>query len=100
MENFKIRISLRYKLLALLTTLPVVSLALYLFMATDLFQKDKVAYVFDSSATVSRSLATQMRIELQGAYASLRMIVEHFDFNQRQFSPMAQELFEKNPKTH
>jgi sigma-B regulation protein RsbU (phosphoserine phosphatase) len=100
MRNFKVGLSLRYKLLFLLTTIPVASLALYLFIATDLFKKDKVAYVFDSSATMSRSLATQMRIELQGAYASLRMIVEHYDFNSKQFSPVAQDLFAHNPKAH
>ncbi len=100
MRNFKVRLSLRYKLLFLLTSLPVVSLALYLFMATDLFQKDKVAYVFDSSATVSRSLATQMRVELQGAYAALRTVVEHYDSNKHDFSDVGQDLFHKNPKAH
>lgn len=90
--------SLRYKLLFVLTTLPVISLSLYLFMATDLFKKDKIAYVFDSSATVSRSLATQARIELQGALTSLGMIVQNFDLNQNQFNPVAQDLFNKNGK--
>lgn len=100
MRKFKVRLSLRYKLLFLLTTLPVASLALYLVIATDLFRKDKVAYVFDSSAAVSRSLATQMRIELKGAYASLRTIAEHYDFDAKQFSAVAQDLFEHNPKVH
>ena len=100
MRKSKMTISLRYKLLFLLTTLPVVSLALYLFIATDLFKQDKIAYVYDSSATVSRSLATQMRVEMQAAYGSLRMVVEHYDFAQKQFSPVAQDLFTKNPKIH
>jgi sigma-B regulation protein RsbU (phosphoserine phosphatase) len=94
------RISLRYKLLLLLTTLPVCSLALYLFVATDLFQKDKVAYVFDSSATVSRSIATQVRIEVQSAYDSLRYVVENFDFNQKKFNAIGQDIFNRNPKAH
>jgi sigma-B regulation protein RsbU (phosphoserine phosphatase) len=100
MRDFKVRLSLRYKLLFLLTTLPIVSLALYLFMATDLFQKDKVAYVFDSSATVSRSLATQTRIELQSSYSALRSIIEHYDFNIRQFNAVGVDLFQKNSKAH
>jgi sigma-B regulation protein RsbU (phosphoserine phosphatase) len=98
MRNFKVKLSLRYKLLFLLTALPVVSLGLYLAMAADLFQKDKVAYVFDSSATVSRSLATETRTELQAAYASLRVIAEHYDFNQRQFGDVGKDLFTKNSK--
>ncbi len=92
--------SLRYKLLLLLTALPVASLAVYLVMATDLFQQDKVAYVFDSSAAVSRSLATEMRIELQGAYSSLRTIVENYDFDKHEFSQFGQDLFNKNLKAH
>lgn len=100
MRNFKVRLSLRYKLLFLLTTLPVVSLALYLLIATDLFKKDKVAYVFDSSAAVSHSLASQTRIEIEDVYARLRLIVEHYDFQQSKFNDVGQELFDKNPKVY
>jgi len=100
MQEFKIRLSLRYKLLLLLTILPVTSLALFLLMATDLFRKDKVAYVFDSSATFSRSLATQMRMDIEATYASLKLITERWDAASNQFSPVARELFDKSPKIH
>lgn len=98
MKHFRVRLSLRYKLLILLVSLPLITLALYLVMATDLFQADKVAYVFDSSATVSRSLATQTRMEMHGAYASLRIIVENFDFTSGQFNPIATRFFEKSER--
>lgn len=100
MRHFKVSISLRYKLLFLLVTLPLLSLGLYLLMATDLFQKDKVAYVFDSSATVSRSLATQTRMEVQTSYATLRTVVENFDFAANDFNASAKDLFAKNPRLH
>jgi phosphoserine phosphatase RsbU/P len=100
MRHFKVRLSLRYKLLFLLITLPLISLGLYLLMATDLFQKDKIAYVFDSSATVSRSLATQARMEVQGSYASLRAVVENYDFASGKFSQVAEDLFMRNPRAH
>ena len=100
MQKSRVRLSLRYKLLFVLTTLPVISLTVYLFMATDLFQKDKVAYVFDSSATVSRSLATQMRIELKAAAGNLTELAQHFDVNQHQFSAVGQDLFNRNAKIH
>ena len=96
MTKFKVKISLRYKLLALLTVLPIICLALYLLMATDLFKRDKVAYVFDSSATVSRSLAMQLRTELHSVSASLRNLVEQYDLTAAQFSPVAQRLFKSN----
>jgi phosphoserine phosphatase RsbU/P len=98
MSKFKIGLSLRYKLLALLITIPLVSLGLYLLMATDLFQKDKVAYVFDSSATVSRSLATQARMEINASYASYRAIVENFDFTAGDFNQAGKDLFAKSPR--
>jgi sigma-B regulation protein RsbU (phosphoserine phosphatase) len=100
MAKAKIRLSLRYKLLGLLITLPLVSLGLYLLMATDLFQKDKVAYVFDSSATVSRSLATQARMEVQNSYATLRTVVESFDFTLGDFPQAAKDNFVKNARLH
>ncbi len=100
MRHFKIRVSLRYKLLGLLITLPLVSLGLYLLMATDLFKKDKVAYVFDSSATVSRSLATQARMEVQNSYSTLRSVVENFDFVLGDFNPSAKDGFAKNSRLH
>src|SRR5688500_9067840 len=100
MRHFKIRVSLRYKLLGLLITLPLISLGLYLLMATDLFQKDKVAYVFDSSATVSRSLATQARMEVVNSYDTVRAIVENFDFTANDFNQVAKDAFSKNPRMH
>lgn len=100
MKSFQVRMSLRYKLLSLLTILPILCLSLYLLMATDLFKKDKVAYVFDSGATVSRSLASQLRVELTTASRTLRNIVEQYDPGQKQFTPMARQLFESSPAVH
>jgi sigma-B regulation protein RsbU (phosphoserine phosphatase) len=98
MKHFKLRLSLRIKLLLLLVSLPLISLGLYLAMATDLFQKDKVAYVYDSSATVSRSLATQTRMEIGGFYANVRTVAEHFDAAANDFSAVGRDLFAKNAR--
>jgi sigma-B regulation protein RsbU (phosphoserine phosphatase) len=100
MKNFKVGLSLRYKLLFLLVTIPILSLGLYLAMATDLFKEDKVAYVYDSSATVSRSLATQVRMEVQTAYATVRSAVENFDFTAQDFNASGKDFFNKNPRLH
>ncbi len=69
-------------------------------MATDLFKEDKVAYVYDSSATVSRSLATQARMEIQTAYATTRSAVENFDFTAADFNASGKDYFAKNPRLH
>ena len=96
-NQFKIRVSLRSKLLAILIVLPLISLGLYLAMATDLFKTDKVAYVYDSSATVSRGLAAQVRMQSQTLYGSFRSVAEQFDFNQKTFNADGQSLFNHNP---
>lgn len=89
---------MRYKLLFLLVSLPLISLGLYLFIATDLFQKDKVAYVFDSSATVSRSLATQTRMEINSIVENIRTVVENFEPATNEFTTFGKDLFGKNPR--
>ncbi len=98
MKNFKVRLSLRLKLLFLLVSLPLISLGLYLFMATGLFQEDKIAYVYDSSAAVSRSLATQTRMEIQAAYANLRTVAENYDISAGDFSSVGKNFFQKNER--
>lgn len=88
-------LSIRTKLLILLTVLPLVSLGLYLVMATRLFEKDKVAYVFDSSVAVSRSLAVQTRLEIEGLVSRIKPILENFDPERQEFSQIAKDTFEK-----
>ena len=40
---------LKYKLLCVLILMPIISLSLYLVMAKNLFEEDKLAYVFSTS---------------------------------------------------
>ncbi len=98
MNTFKIRLSLRYKLMLVLSLLPIVCLSLYLIMATDLFQKDKVAYVFDSSMTVSRSIATQTRIEIEALLDQLRPICESIDPQSKDFTSVGKVLLQKQKR--
>lgn len=69
-------------------------------MATDSFKEDKLAYVFGSSATVSRALATQTKMEIQSSYETLRSIVEGFDFSAADFGQAAKDGFTKNTRMH
>ena len=98
MQKQKIRLSIRYKLLILLTVLPLVSLSLYLLMASRLFETDKIAYVFDSSVGVSRSLSVQIRMEVDSFLSKAKPIVEGYDYVEKKFSPFAQDLFLKQTK--
>lgn len=94
----RVRISLRYKMLAILTMIPLITLALYLALAVTEFANDKEAYVYDSGVAVSRSLATQTRVELEGLMSLLMPILEGFDPEKSAFTIESQELFLKYPR--
>lgn len=64
-------------------------------MATDLFKKDKIAYVFDSSAAVSHSIAAQTRLELANLFDNLRPICEAFIPESHEFGQIGKYLFDK-----
>lgn len=91
-------LSLRYKLLLLLTLIPAVCLSLYLLMATDLFKKDKIAYVFDSSVAVSRALSVQTRLTVQSLFDAIKPIVEGYDYKIRNFDQASKDLFKQSSR--
>lgn len=71
-------LSIRYKILLLLTIVPLVTLALYLFLAVRVFKKDKLAYVFESGSTVAKTLSAQATTELNGVLNSAKPVIQEF----------------------
>jgi len=98
MKQKKLGISLKYKLLFLLTAIPVLSLSIYIVLATHLFENDKIAYVKDSSVAVARSLAVQFRMEVNSFIDKIKPIVESYDFNTQKFSDASMALFNKQDR--
>jgi sigma-B regulation protein RsbU (phosphoserine phosphatase) len=98
MNKFRMALSLRYKLLLLLTIIPAVCLTLYLLMATELFKKDKIAYVFDSSVAVSRALSVQTRLTVQSLFDAIKPMVEGYDYTVRDFSKSSKDLFDQSSR--
>ncbi len=58
-------LSLRTKLLVLLIALPFVALALYAALAIQLFKSDKIAYIYDSTSAMNRTITSQIGGELR-----------------------------------
>lgn len=83
--------SIKYKILALLTILPVLSLAVYLLVAIGIFEKDKVAYVFESSSAIARSLSAQARTELNSVLNAARPVIQEFIIK-REFDVVSQAV--------
>lgn len=71
-------ISIRYKVLFVLTSLPVITLATYLFLAVSVFKDDKIAYVFDASSAVSRTMSAQVRAEMNGLLNLMKPMIQDF----------------------
>jgi len=94
----RVSMSLRYKMLAVLTLIPLIALGLYLLLATQLFEKDKEAYVYDSSVAVSKSLSTQIRVEVDAFMGRVKPIIEGYDPTLKAFSPQAMDFFLKFPR--
>lgn len=87
-------LSLRYKLLFLLITLPLVSMSIYSVVAIDLFRSDKLAYVFEASASVSSSLSRQVESDIKNKLFKIELILKGYDSKNKKFSEIAQALFE------
>ena len=85
-------LSIRYKVLLLLTSIPVVTLSIYLVLALDIFKKDKIAYVFDSTSSMSANVATQIKTQLNSILTTCRPIFQDY-LNQEKFSEMGQKIF-------
>lgn len=95
MEEKKLGLSLKYKLLMLLTFIPLASLSVYLFIATKEFEKDKLPYVLDSTAAMAKSLAQQVRVEIDTFLEKSSTLVRGFDLAERQFNATALENFKQ-----
>lgn len=86
-------LSIRYKILLLLTLVPLVTLALYLVVAVSVFKKDKLAYVFETSLSAAQTLSGQTTTELNGTLSSAKPAMQEF-LAERSFGNVTQAIFE------
>ena len=69
MQVRKVKISIRFKLIVLTSSLLFFSLSAYLFFALDLFQRDKEAYIFESGLSTVEALSFQVTSQLEQVLA-------------------------------
>lgn len=98
MKESKIGLSLKYKLLILLTLIPAISLGAYFVLATTEFKEDKIAYVHDSSAAVARSTATQVRSEVTGFFDKSKVLADSFDPFTNTFNESGRKVFKNSER--
>ncbi|MFN7903760.1 MAG: HAMP domain-containing protein, partial [Pseudobdellovibrionaceae bacterium] len=93
-QKKKRQFPLRYKLLLVLTLIPVLTLATYLSLAVRIFREDKIAYVFDSSSNFVGTLSSQVRSQIQGVLSDSKPYIQDFVTNQT-FSDLSKEQFKQ-----
>lgn len=91
----KRRFLLRYKLLLVLTIIPLLTLSAYLYLAIQIFKDDKIAYVFDSSSNFVNSLASQLQTQLQSVLYESRPFLQEF-ISKKYFDEQAKSFFNEN----
>lgn len=85
-------ISIRYKILLLLTSIPLITLTIYLLLALKIFEEDKIAYVFDSSSNMSGTIAAQVKTQLNSVLGTTKPIFQDY-LTQQRFSPVSESIF-------
>ena len=92
-------LSLRVKFLLLLTLLPLLVLGSYLALAIDVFQSDKIAYVFEETTSISRTLALQTTSNWSAILATVKPILQDWT-STKSFSAVSQSLLTADGPVH
>ena len=66
----KLRISIRLKMLIVISSILLLTMGTYLYLATSLFTRDKLAYVYDLNSSLVETLSEQTR-------ANLNVVLNH-----------------------
>jgi sigma-B regulation protein RsbU (phosphoserine phosphatase) len=86
-------LSIRSKVLLVLTLVPLLALSAYLYLVITIFENDKIAYVYDTTSSVARSIAAQSRTQMISVLNSLRPSIQEF-INLGKSGPITNEIFE------
>lgn len=98
MEHFRPTSSIKVKLLSTLVGLTSVMLIIYAFLALKIFEKDKIAYVFDTIRIHSKSTSQLVHSEVQQAIDKVDFLMRGYNYENKQFHPYTKRIFlsEKN----
>ncbi len=95
-EIYMKNLSIQYKLLFLLVSLPMCMLGLYLLIASQIFEKDKLSYIYDSSSNYTKSIASSFRSELELINAQLEAIIYGYNPDSDSFYSTSKKIFEND----
>ena len=76
----------------LLTVIPLLLLGSYLQLVIGVFEKDKIAYVYDTNSSVNRSVASQARGVLLTLLSTIKPMLQEY-FSIGEFGVLSKEIF-------
>lgn len=91
-------LSLRYKFMAALVVIPILGLSLFLFMAKNIFERDKIAYVFDSNLAVSKTRAARVSSEVASVISIAQAIVLNYRSDTKNLAETGAYFFDRESK--
>lgn len=74
-----VSLSIKNKILIVLSTLPIVAIVLIVIMATNLFKDDKLAYVYDTALSSARAKASTVDSQLNSYIQSMKALNANYD---------------------
>ncbi|MCB9063186.1 MAG: Hpt domain-containing protein [Halobacteriovoraceae bacterium] len=84
---------MKYKLLVLLILMPITALGLYLYMAKNLFENDKIAYIFGTSLSSSKMQAHTVENEFKIIGQINRPILVGYSRETKKFDKISMTIF-------
>ncbi|MBT4761199.1 MAG: hypothetical protein HOO06_05815 [Bdellovibrionaceae bacterium] len=90
--------SLKYKMILVVLLVSVGGLSAYAFVTLNTFLNDKKKYLYDSSEIVVRTLATQVRWEIDAIKNILKPVEESLDQNKFRFTAASSDFFLKQER--
>lgn len=84
--------------MAALMIIPMIGLSLFLAMAKSIFEKDKIAYVFDSSLSVSKTRAARVSSEIASMISVAQAIVLNYRSDTKNLAESGTYFFDREQK--
>jgi len=71
----KLRVSIRFKMLFVIAAVLLLAMGTYLYLATTLFTRDKLAYIYDLNSSMVETLSEQTRADLTVLVRELNLLL-------------------------
>lgn len=86
-------LSIKNKILIVLSTLPILAISFIVVMAVNVFKEDKLAYVYDAALSSARGKASSIDSQINGFIQSLKALNSNYDPNSKKLSRNGKAYF-------